>query len=82
MDVNYNICLFFSLPLEFDVNANASNEEADMGLNELFADLPSNLDHTRSYQSASRRSLRRRCSKKVPETLDRQKRRSERCRYH
>ncbi|XP_066917366.1 transmembrane channel-like protein 7 isoform X1 [Clytia hemisphaerica] len=55
--------LFADTSEYFDHNSNEPAPEDDLGLSNLFADLPSNLDHTRSYQSASRRSLRRRGSR-------------------
>lgn len=47
--------------LDVDLNQNSSQED-DLGITELFAELPSALDHTRSYHNASRKSLRRRSS--------------------
>lgn len=54
--------------LDFDENQNSAQDDQDLGITELFADLPSALDHTRSYHNASRKSLRRRGSKKGSET--------------
>ena len=56
--------------LDFDVNQNSAQDDHDLGITALFSDLPSTLDHTRSYHSASRKSLRRRGSaRKGSETL-------------
>jgi len=65
---NIEMGLFSDGSEDFDENQNSAQDDQDLGITELFADLPSALDHTRSYHNASRKSLRRRGSRKGSET--------------
>lgn len=69
--------LFADPSRDMDQNANTSIEAdpdiEDMGISNLFADLPSNMDHTRILHTASRKSLRRRGSAKSTHSVERQK---------